>query len=134
MTGVLEVRAKIAMACELLAAAARDLDEHEKRTERNERQFFTTRRGEGPPGFSHRCWRALAKSIPGARRHGRWFVVSVEAFDRWMDSRGQGQGCPTVTSKWSPRAALAEAGIDGTGAPTMNGSQSTSPRALRGAS
>jgi hypothetical protein len=74
---------------------------------------YSTRRGHGPEGLSHKRWLAVAPSIPGAVRlpGARWWQVSRECYARWVE-----QGCPSATraaandSTWSPAAEYARTG------------------------
>lgn len=75
---------------------------------------YSTRAGGEPPEFRARAkkWRAVAPSIPGAVRLGRWVSVPRAAYAAWVES----QATPAKSanaSAWSPAAALRAVGIRG---------------------
>jgi hypothetical protein len=89
---------------------------------------YSTRRGHEPPEFSGRpkAWRALASTIPGAVRLGRWVSVPRRAWVAWIES--QSSPAPLVqrdpkpvndSESWSPRRALEQAGLR----PTSHGKE-----------
>lgn len=48
---------------------------------------YSSRRGRGPEGMSEDRWKALAPTIPGAVKRGRWWVVSRDAFEAYEASQ-----------------------------------------------
>ena len=80
---------------------------------------YSTRKGHGPEGLSDRLWKAVAPTIPGYVRRGRWGFVSREDFEQWERSRS---AAPAATkpsndvarSTWTPAQAMAECGLRGT--------------------
>jgi hypothetical protein len=80
----------------------------------NEPIVYSTRKGEGPPGYAHRAWQKVAPTIPGAARRGRWWIVAAGALAAWE----AGQSPPSVSvslppqaQAWSPEGALASIGL-----------------------
>ncbi len=81
-----------------------------------ETREYSSRRGHGPPGYAHRVWQAIAKRI-GVKR-GRWFVVTGDALDEY-EAKQRASAAPapappandSTAEEWSPRAALAAAGL-----------------------
>jgi hypothetical protein len=70
---------------------------------------YTTRRGDAPPGWADERWHAVARTIPGAHKPGRWWVVPRTAYDRWV--AGQSETQPATANdappaKWDPLASL----------------------------
>jgi len=76
--------------------------------------FYSTRRGHAPAGYPDERWKAVAPTIPGAVRRGRWVVISreaVEAFEAAQLAPSTPAATPmeAAASSWSPGAALARA-------------------------
>jgi hypothetical protein len=73
---------------------------------------YSTRKGHGPKGLSHKRWLKVAPTIPGAVRPpgARWWSVPRAAYERWVE-----QGCPSAHASspaandgaWSPAAEYA---------------------------
>jgi hypothetical protein len=92
---------------------------------------FSTREGLEPPEFvgRRRAWLATAKTIPGAIKIGRWWLVPRPAYAAWLTSRATvpaSAATTTATSPandagdaWTPRKALLSVGIR----PTREGSK-----------
>jgi hypothetical protein len=80
-------------------------------------QDYSSRRGHGPPGYSPRVWRELARAI-GTKR-GRWHVVTRAQLDAYEAKRGG--LAPTSSARaandtaarpaWTARGALEAAGL-----------------------
>ena len=85
----------------------------------NKTEYYTSgKRGPHPPGKTGRWLREHAHEIPGARRVGRDWVVTIEEFDAWTGSRQQKASArraqpvaPTSSTAWSPKQALVDAGV-----------------------
>lgn len=79
----------VVVGLELLAEAARRSYANSTLVGDSEDDVFTTKPGEGPPGISHRRWRKLAPTIPGAHRPSRWWVVARRQYFDFMRSHSQ---------------------------------------------
>jgi hypothetical protein len=80
---------------------------------------FSTRRGQEPPGFVGRrkAWRAVATTIPGATKSGRWWYVERATYAAWLASQAT-TPAPTTPppandagAPWTPCAALLSVGL-----------------------
>jgi hypothetical protein len=80
---------------------------------------YSRRRGCAPPGRSDRNWKAIARTVPGASKPGRWWIVPVSDYEAWERSQSR-RAPPAVTandhgpSTWTPAQAMAELGLRGT--------------------
>jgi hypothetical protein len=77
---------------------------------------YSTRRGCAPPGFADRAWKALAPTLPGATKRGRWTVVARADFDRWEAAQGATSGATsaandTTSEPWSPETSALALGL-----------------------
>jgi hypothetical protein len=77
---------------------------------------YSTRKGHGPEGLSERRWKAVAPTIPGYVRRGRWGFVSHEDFEQWERSRSTAPAATkpsndVARSTWTPAQAMAECGL-----------------------
>ena len=80
-------------------------------------QDYSSRRGHGPPGYSPRVWRELARAI-GTKR-GRWHVVTRAQLDVYEAKQGgQAPASPARAANdtaarpaWTARGALEAAGL-----------------------
>jgi hypothetical protein len=69
---------------------------------------------EPPAGMSRRAFVEAAPTIPGARKHGRVWVVPRAAFDSWAASRSKRRALatpPANDAPWAPEIAIAAAGL-----------------------
>lgn len=76
---------------------------------------YSTRKGCAPPEYRERekRWRRDCPLIPGCRKIGRWWTVSVADFDRWMHGDRPSVAPANDMEPWSPRRALERAGLRG---------------------
>jgi hypothetical protein len=81
---------------------------------------YSTRRGHEPPEFIGRLklWRSTAPTIPGARRLGRWVIVSRSAYAAWLAAQPSAQAprpaqSPANDSGWSHERMAEAMGLRG---------------------
>lgn len=74
--------------------------------------------GPVPPEFAgrRRAWLAIAPTIPGAVRLGRWWSIPRDAYERWLKAHAAApqMGAPAaaaVEAEWSPAALAADLGL-----------------------
>lgn len=79
----------VVVGLELLAEAARRSYANSTFVGDGDDDVFTTKRGGGPPGLSHRRWCKLAPTLSGAHKPGRWWVVSRRSYYEFMRSQSQ---------------------------------------------
>jgi hypothetical protein len=79
--------------------------------------FYTSHvKGARPVGWALRRWQVAIKGIPGAHQRGRFWIVSLEDFERWERARSNAPGPEaSVAPAWSPKRALEAAGLRAAG-------------------
>jgi choline dehydrogenase-like flavoprotein len=104
----------------LLSQGYAKLAEAERIAAGDDREFYTSRRGEEPLEFRqrHRTWVALLPTLPGAARlhaGARWYRISRADYERsrTVQSSAAAANDAPDEAPWTPTAALASIGLRG---------------------